>query len=351
VPLVGRPRVGGTRSPGPAQSWPEPFSYLRTRMDHTYGIPDDVNAPEIKSNPTYGAAHGPRNALPVKRVPRPNKAAAAVTVLVPTFIFAVVTWARAFEIRVKQPGVSESIVFLCLALVGICACLAYTQYQRKLSAEPGYEPMWYMFLYGSAFLSFFVGLWFGEYNWNAYVEPYNEYAYLNQYSDVNPAEMRGSQMMDAGIVRFVEGSYLDISKSIGFNNEKMYCVTPISFGKDEPQSYDFWAVGTNCCAGMASSFKCGDWSDSRTRQGLRMMKESERSFYRLAVQKAEQTYQLEANHPLFFTWTLDGPHTVKEMYAQAVSNLILGIFGYIALQGALASFYLISCAKQFADQK
>ena len=34
-----------------------------------------------------------------------------------------------------------------------------------------------------------------------------------------------------------------------------YCVVPIVNGEAKPASYDFWAVGTNCCE---QNFKCGE---------------------------------------------------------------------------------------------
>merc|ERR1719162_1578090 len=122
-------------------------------------------------------------------------------------------------------------------------------------------------------------------------------------------------MMDAGRVEFVKDTALNLNKAYAFQNLDSYCVAPLTIhsdatGSDLPlNSYDFWAVGINCCDTDSStntvSFKCGAYKSSKASQGLRLMKDDERSFFRLAVQQATSAHQINSVHPLFFHWTTD----------------------------------------------
>merc|ERR1719502_2180472 len=72
-------------------------------------------------------------------------------------------------------------------------------------------------------------------------------------------------------------------------NLDLYCVAPIVKGNAQLTSYDFWAVGVNCCSGAQSDFRCGEYTNPHSKSGLRLMKDDQRPFYRLAVQQSTST--------------------------------------------------------------
>eukprot|EP00415_Alexandrium_ostenfeldii_P004754 UN4754 len=165
--------------------------------------------------------------------------------------------------------------------------------------------------------------------------------------------MQGKEIMDAGRVQFIDGARLDLNRSMGFKNQDTYCVAPIttSFPHGDPPLtvYDFWAVGKDCCSGNAGDFKCGDWEDAKARGGVRVVRDEDRAFYRLAVQQAQSVFKVKAIHPLFFHWVKDPVADVSGFMQEGYKWYISGIFLHFAFQ--LLLVFIAACAFAVRDWK
>lgn len=100
------------------------------------------------------------------------------------------------------------------------------------------------------------------------MQPYYDIENLNTYPSINPAQEKGQQYMDAGRVYFADGTHLDKDFAHAFMNLDLYCVAPIVNGDDPLETYDFWAVGINCCSGVSPDFRCGEFNNPHARAGL-----------------------------------------------------------------------------------
>merc|ERR1711866_4659 len=106
----------------------------------------------------------------------------------------------------------------------------------------------------------------------------------------------------------------------------MFCVAPITRGTNNETllHYDFWAVGVGCCSGLKPDFHCKNFNNPHAKGGLRLMRDDERAFYRLAVQQAEAAYNIKAVHPLFFEWVQDPIDEMAQLEEFGMRNFHMG---------------------------
>lgn len=256
-------------------------------------------------DPAYGAVEGGfqkdqsfSSFTPGKRK-RLNLVAIFVSLLTPWVLFCCIFAALSFQLHYWSPSAAWSSVTAGLALTGIAAFFARRNQVREQ------DPSWFTFAALAFFAATVLAAILGDMNYWYHMQPYYDIENINSYPDVNPARERGQQLMDAGRVYFEDGTGLDTSKSMSFKNLDRYCVAPIISGEAPLMSYDFWAVGVNCCGLSANSFRCGEYNNPKAHAGLRLMSDDQRPFFRLAVQQAEAAYNIKANHPLFFYWMQD----------------------------------------------
>jgi len=262
--------------------------------------------------------------------------------LVPWALFVLDLWVTSFSIRYDFPYVYV-FVMACSALSVLAVYGTAVARKLKLFAHSQRDPSWLIFLTASMFVAVVLGYVVGNHNFSNYTRPYYDFHNLNIYTGIDPDRMRGQQLMDAGAIQFVEGTHLDISRSMGFKQGSMYCVAPITLGagNETVQTYDFWAVGTGCCSGNQADFHCAGWGSPHS-GGLRLLG-GPRDQYRLAVQQAEATYGIKAAHPLFFDWVPRPLKLMENWQTTARTSFVIWIFAHLLVQ----AFLVISAALAF----
>mmetsp|Transcript_44209 Transcript_44209/g.96170 ORF Transcript_44209/g.96170 Transcript_44209/m.96170 type:complete len:305 (-) Transcript_44209:39-953(-) len=229
-----------------------------------------------------------------------------LNIIVPWAIFALVLYLVSFDFHYKHP---MGTIGLIVALLSLCIIIALV---AKSSRGRDKEPSWLTFFALTTFIAVLAAAIIGFINFYDNMVPFYEANSLNVYPAVNPSSQQGVEVMDGGRVYFTTGSRVDRHMGMAFKNDETYCVAPIVVFNStsnlpmEPKtkSYDFWAIGMNCCD-RQGNFRCGSYANPKARSGLRLMTEEERPNYRLAVQQAEATYSITSIHPVFFTWVQD----------------------------------------------
>lgn len=299
---------------------------------------------------------GVKTAFMRGRRKRMNILAVLLCLFVPWIVFSIVYAVMSFSWHYQQPWLCYTIVAgAFLVVVGTLGFASFSM-KKKRAGDPNREPTWAIFLAITTFVAWGAGVVAGDCNFYKNLQPFYDIMNLNMYPSVDPSRMRGQQLMDAGRIMFTEGTQLDLGRSIGFRNMDLYCVAPIaktefvSTASGGPvngtnlDTYDFWAVGTNCCSGNAADFHCGEFNNPRARGGLRLMRDDQRAFYRLAVQQAEAAYGIKASHPLFFIWMQDPMHEVGAYQDNGLKYYMLGMFSHFSFQ----LFLVISASLAFS---
>jgi uncharacterized membrane protein YuzA (DUF378 family) len=281
----------------------------------------------------YGAFNEGKFDLPEREMPkkrRINVVTIAVALVVPWVIFVVVTASLAFGIHYCSASVAYSIVALCGVAVLAIGFSAFQQVKKSRQGNPNTPYSWHIFLFSTALVAFVLGCWRGNENYLSNMKMYHDYLTLNYYEAIDAQTTTGKETMDAGWIIFTEGTQLDLARAAGFKNDGMYCVVPIR-SRDGP-TYDFWAVGRNCCSGTSQDFHCGEYANPKAHSGMRSLSPTERPFYKLAVQQAQAQYGLEVNYPVFFHW-VQNPDLVIDVYkANASAEFVYYISLYIGAQ-------------------
>merc|ERR1719440_362687 len=281
---------------------------------------------------------------------RLNYVATLVALFVPWLLYCAVFWLLTFWVHYKNPQLCYVLIIaLFIVIVGYSGYCAAKALKNRFT-EPHYQPSWYVFIAVTAFVAFIAALVHGDSNYQHNLRPYYDLTNLEEYVDVDTNVFVGQQLMDAGRIKFKSGTGLRIARSMGFKNHDTYCVAPIitldpdTAGQPLP-SVDFWAVGKNCCSGVAADFHCSGFSDPQATGVIRMMLDEDRSMYRMAVQQAEATYKMTSNHPLFFQWVHDADEATNDYANRGWYNYWLGIASFFVLQIFLVAVSALAFSK------
>jgi len=225
-----------------------------------------------------------------------------LNIIVPWGIFMYCYGLCSFHLMYSKPLLAWTAISLVFVLWLVCVLLAYCA--RKYHPDP----TWFTFFSALVLICTIWGIFGGLHNLNTFERPYYTLGEMTTKSGVDPSTMSGEDAMDAGIVNFLPGSVLDARKTWHFKKEALYCVAPIVGPSGQPplqQTYDFWAVGKDCCTVGASDFRCGSWGSTTAHTGLRELNDKDLIYYQLAIKQAESLYAIRAPHPIFLEWVED----------------------------------------------
>lgn len=256
---------------------------------------------------------------------RINGLAVLLNILAPWLLFVGTFWVLSFTFNYRYPFTAHVLALGGFALAGIMFFLGFRARQKAA------EGMWYKFTAIAFFAAALFGCLSGDMNFRYNMEIYYDLTNLNSYTSVDTNHDKGQEIMDAGSAYFVDGTGLDLRKAMSFKNVDQYCVAPIATGLMQPPSYDFWAVGVNCCNGPTSAFQCGEYNNPYARSGLRLVHDYERQFFRLAVQQAEAQYNIKATHPIFFHWMQDPVREINRYRDAGYKYCFLGVLTHFVL--------------------
>lgn len=329
-----------------------------------YGVPQSPQQQPYQYPPPLTQQQGPLayddygSAKPVHsfagrafaRLPRRRLSAAPMflALFAPWVLFAFVYAMEVFSVHYFFPALTVAVVVVTLILVLCVVGYAVRQRLKKLGYLPYFdeeariEPSW---VHVMAMLLCIAWIWaviMGDKVFDNYQSPYQVIKSFNDYNNIAPESAKGAQLMDAGTAVFVANTTIDATKAMGFKNGITYCVAPIIHGGQPPASYDFWAVGTNCCSATQAHWQCPGYNDQYANGGIRLMSDGDRAFYRLAVQEAEAQYNIKSVHPVFFTWTADPVSQVESIHWNVVKYFLIGIASHFVWQ-----MFAVTCCTLF----
>jgi len=265
--------------------------------------------------------HRPRSVFSPGHRIRMNVLPMFLNLFLPWAMFIFVSSVLAFWMMYTKPALAYTLVGFAVFLWLVTLLVAVNR--RKHDPEPAWYS-YFAFMTGAAVIS---GILIGMFLFKNFSLRYFLVKDMKVIGHLDTNVEHGQNVLDAGIVYFAEGNQLDPTKSWHFMHGSVYCVAPILKGGATPAtgSIDFWAVGKDCCSVSASDFRCGAYNNPAARSGIRILGESERAFYRLAVEQAETLYGVMATHPVFFEWSQDPLETVIHWKEMAYINYLLAV--------------------------
>lgn len=221
-----------------------------------------------------------------------------------------------------------------------------TAYSAVRARRDDPDPTWFTYLAIAIFIAIVAGIALGAYNYITYLEEYYEVMDLKVITNINVTTEKGQDVMDAGVLQFSEGTMLSDDMAWHFKYSTTYCITPVISNSSvltvAPMlSYDFFAVGTDCCSETASDFRCGDYDDLSVRSGLRIIDDTAIKYYTLAVEQAISLYSINSPHPIFFQWLSEPLTEVNSWKTSSTRNFVGGIaFAFVT---SLFFVFLATC--------
>lgn len=312
----------------------------------------------------YGAAMRQVDSLKPRLASRQgrtfNQCALVLSLFLPWGMFTTIYGVMSFSLHYRNPLCTAGINCFFLFLVIVSGVYACGRAQRAQLEPTNLESQtsWHPFLCASLCLAWAAGIVMGDINFYENGIRFYDARNLQIYPQVDVSVTSGEMVADAGSVLFTPGHRLDFDKQMAFKKDTTYCVVPITnlpwpqgndTGKRLP-TYDFWAVGTNCCEDTSRDFKCGEYNNPNAQAGLRLLGDGGRAFFRLAVQQAEAAYDIRADHPLFFEWMQDPIGKITSHKDDALRIFVVGVVAFFLWQCCMVAIAGLVFAKRAGDR-
>lgn len=300
------------------------YDPMAQKRGHDYGVA------QPGANMQGPRAHG----LGVRR--QLNRVGILTALFVPFGLFVGTFYVMSFGLYYRQPNFALMIVGSAFLLV--LAMGAFSLQAKRTEMTTGQRTTWHHFVFMTALIGCLLGSSLGYLNldWNGM--RYYDYISLRKAVNVDPGSSQGLSLLDAGEIDFQVGTHIDLKSHYLWHKTRTYCVAPIVSGTDPLASYDFWAVGMDCCSAKPGDFSCTDVSSTSYQlAGLRVMDHSEIQGYTLAVEQATAAHNMQSRRPIFL-YMMKSPYAkIKSYLNDAQSFATLAFVGYFIMQSVLVA--------------
>jgi len=273
-----------------------------------------------------------------------NCVAILLAIVVPVAFFLATLCLMCFQFHYSHPDTS-CLFILMLFFVVLVIGAAATHVHRKQIANG--ERSWWSFIFATSMVAVFAGCLSGYVNYSWNTKAYYDYISLRKTVGVEPGQHQGQQLLDAGEIDFKVGTQINRNMSMAFHKSRTFCVAPIVPGDAAPlASYDFWAVGMDCCSSRPGDFSCGpvytSWASAALpAAGLRVMDDSEIAGYTLALESASAAYNIQSSHAIFLYMQSKPGETpymrIKGYFTRGRTFAMIACFAYLLVQSVLVA--------------
>mmetsp|Transcript_71293 Transcript_71293/g.149035 ORF Transcript_71293/g.149035 Transcript_71293/m.149035 type:complete len:357 (+) Transcript_71293:88-1158(+) len=270
---------------------------------------------------------------------RLNSLAVFVGWIVPCAIFSGMMIIASFPIW-KEHKVEAAFVEICCFFVWVAlAAKAYITWWRHTSYMA-----WYLFLSVSCLAAWAVGLAMGSSNYATNMAPHYDLTSKGIAEDVVPGKYPTSRYLDSSRFVFQDGTRIAEELSLGYKDGDTYCVAPVvsnSTGALKAKTFDYFAVGINCCQPLPpAKFWCGkaDLTDPSAHSALRWT--GSQDMFALAIQQAEAEYGYAAHDAVLLTWTKDAVGEVEGLREKGLRFLLKWSLRFAGVQAVVILCFL-----------
>lgn len=256
--------------------------------------------------------------------------ASVVNFIIPCVVFSLTAALMTFYIHWNAPVFCWVLVGTIFGIVCVLGYFALREDHRKTYRD---DHTWYKFSFVTSLFGWISAIFFGYINFELNIKYFHQYGYMGLYVDVDVQTDSSLMYLDGGLFLFTDAR-LDISKSSSYKKGDTYCVAPIISGNGTMSSYDYWAIGTDCCTGYGTGYSCGQYDNIDASGGLRLIDDAAaEAYYTFAVSEAASMWDVTVGSQPIFVYWLEDPYTTMENYwERGFSNYSCFIFVFVTLQ-------------------